>query len=70
MISLTAVSPREDLINFIYRGFKIGVTKNASKAEATSQKKKHSYVGWRGRAYGKDWGKGDWGLEETTGLHA
>lgn len=57
-ISLTAVSSRRDLINCIYRGIKMRVTKNACKAEATSQKKQHSYVGRRCRAYGKDLEKG------------
>lgn len=56
-ISLTAVSSRGDLINYIYRGIKMGVTKNACKAQATSQKKQRSYL-WRCRAYGKDLGKG------------
>lgn len=58
MISLTAVSSRRDLINNIYRDIKMRVTKNACKAEATSQKKQRSYMGWRSRAYGKDLGKG------------
>lgn len=36
----------------------MGVTKNACKAEVTGQKKQHSYLWWRCRAYRKDLGKG------------
>lgn len=68
VISHTAVSSRGDLINFIYGGVKMGVTKNAHKAEATRQKKQHNYVGWRGRVYGKDWGKGVGMGEDHTAL--
>lgn len=50
-------SSRGDLIHFIYGGIKMGVTKNACKAEATSQRKQHSYMGtWKGLGKrGGDW---------------
>jgi len=63
-ISLTAVSSKGNLVNFVCGGVTMGqptAARNACKAEATRQKEQRNYLGWRGSRGRKDWGKGEGG---------
>lgn len=69
-MSLTAVTSKRNLVNFVCRGVTLGqprATRNTCKAETTRQKKQHNYLGWRGRGSGKAWGKGE-GWEKAIWL--